>query len=218
MSELVTIPISVFELAINYERPRFKLWLDRAVVVQSIYDALEPWKPRIDDVESLTTGKVSEQGFLIKLPIQRISFFFGPSSCKFTREDMEWQNVEETILILNVALSALIQSGGIVVQQKNATVSLHIQPKTVSFITLLKPFIAPRLAELDAEPVMTIAAVAKWADHKVTLDGSGRIANAIFLRFEREFSSITTNHELAERLRQDHEELFRILELEEDRR
>lgn len=91
MAELVTIPISIFEFAVDYERPEFKLWMDRASVVQGIFDALKPWEPRIDDVDAITTGKASEQGFAIKLPLKRVSFFFGPASCRFTRENVDWQ-------------------------------------------------------------------------------------------------------------------------------
>ena len=91
MAELVTIPISFFEIAIDYERPQFKLWLDRAFVVQTVFEALERWGPRIEDVEGITTGKAAEQGFSIKLPLKRVSFFFGPASCKFTRDNVDWQ-------------------------------------------------------------------------------------------------------------------------------
>ena len=43
MPELVTIPISVFDFEVGYERPEFKLWMDRAKVVQGVFDALDPW-------------------------------------------------------------------------------------------------------------------------------------------------------------------------------
>src|SRR4029079_17451714 len=97
MPQPVTIPIFYFEFDIDYERPEFKLWMDRALVVQSIFDALTPWQPRIDDVDAITTGKASERGFTIKLPRKRVAFFFGPASLKFTRENVDWQSTGETI-------------------------------------------------------------------------------------------------------------------------
>jgi hypothetical protein len=217
MPELVTVPISYFEFAVDYERPEFRLWMDRALIVQAIFDALKPWEPRIDDVDAITTGKASEQGFTIQLPLKRVSFFFGPASCKFTRENVDWQSAAETIAIFDAALSALIQSSGAAMGPKNTVVSLHLQPKSLPFIALLTPFVAPQLAALDSEPVMTMAAVAKWAHHKVTIDGSGVLANAIFLRFEREFPSAATYDEIAAQLRKDEEDLFKILGVEEDR-
>lgn len=217
MPELVTIPISYFEFAVDYERPEFRLWMDRALIVQGIFDALKPWEPRIDDVEAITTGKASEQGFTIKLPLKRVSFFFGPASCKFTRENVDWQSAEETIAIFDAALSALIRSSGASMGPKNTAVSLHLQPKSLPFTALLTPFVASQLAALDSEPVMTMAAVAKWAHHKVTIDGSGVLANAIFLRFEREFPSAATYDDIAAQLRKDEEDLFKILGVEEDR-
>lgn len=217
MAELVTIPISIFEFAVDYERPEFKLWMDRASVVQGIFDALKTWEPRLDDVDAVTTGKASEQGFTIKLPLKRVSFFFGAASCKFTRENVDWQTAEETMTILDAAVSALMQSSGVAMGAKNTAISLHLQPKSIPSIALLTPFIAPQLATLDSEPVMTMATVAKWAHRKVTIDGSAIIANAVFLRFEREFPSAATYDEIAGQLRRDEEDLFRVLGVEEDR-
>jgi hypothetical protein len=217
MAELVTIPISIFELTIDYERPEFKLWLDRASVVQGIFDALKPWDPRVDDVDAITTGKASEQGFTIKLPLKRVSFFFGPASCKFTRENVDWQTAEETIAILDAAVSALIRSSGVAMGPKSTAIALHLQPKSVPFVVLLTPFLAPQFSTLDSKPVQTMAMVAKWTHRKVTIDGSGVIANAVFLRFEREFPSAATYDEIAGQLRKDQEDVFKMLGVEEDR-
>ena len=217
MAELVTIPISFFEIAIDYERPQFKLWLDRAFVVQTVFEALERWGPRIEDVEGITTGKAAEQGFSIKLPLKRVSFFFGPASCKFTRDNVDWQLADETIAIFDAAMSALVHSSGVSLGPKNTAISLHLQPKSAMFISLLAPFIPSQLAGLDSQPVSTMAAVVKWAHRKVTIDGSGALTNAIFLRFERQFPSTATYEEIAQELRNDEEHLFGILGVEEDR-
>lgn len=217
MPELVTIPIAIFEFEVHYERPEFKLWMDRASVIQGIFDALKPWEPRIDDVDAITTGKASEQGFTIKLPLRRVSFFVGPASCKFTRENVDWQSAGETIAVLNAAVSALILSSGVKMGPSNTALSMHLQPKSLSFINLLTPFIAPQLAKVDSEPVMTMATVAKWAHRKVTIDGSGVLANAVFLRLEREFPSDAAYDAIARQLRKDQEDLFKVLGVEEDR-
>jgi hypothetical protein len=62
-----------------------------------------------------------------------------------------------------------------------------------------------------------MATVVKWRDRKVTIDGSGILANAIFLRLEREFPSDATYETMAGQLRKDEEDLFGILGVEEDR-
>jgi hypothetical protein len=217
MAELVTIPISFFEVTIDYERPNLKLWGDRASIVQAIFDALKPWNPGVDDIEPLTTGKISEQGFTFKIPLKRVSFFFGPASCRFARDAVDWPSAEETIAILDTALSAFIRFSGIVLGAKKSAIGLHIQPRTMPFMEILNPFIAPQLAALEREPVQTMATVVKWGKRKVTLDGSAAIANGLFLKFEREFESASTYEEMAHQLRRDEEELFRILGVEEDR-
>ncbi len=217
MAELVTIPISFFEFVVEYEKPKFQLWLDRASIVQAIFDALQPWQPRIDDTDFVNTGKVSEQGFTIKLPLKRVLFFFGPASFKFTRENVNWQSVEETIAILDCALLALGRIGGVTLGTRNTAIAIHVQPKSLPSIELLNPLIPSRLVALDTEAVKTMATVVKWATHKVTIDGSGLVANAIFIRLEREFPPNATYAEMADQLRQDEEDLFKVLEIEEDR-
>ncbi len=77
MPELVTIPLSFFELEAEYEKPLFSLMADRTALVQGIFEALQPWKPKIDDIEIRTAGKLSEQGFNFKIPLKRVSFFSG---------------------------------------------------------------------------------------------------------------------------------------------
>jgi hypothetical protein len=217
MSELVTIPISFFEFTVDYVRPAFKLWMDRASVVQGIFDALAPWEPGIDDLDANTTGKTSEQGFSIKLPLKRVSFFFGPARCRFTRDDADWESSDETMGILDAALSALIRLGGVQIAMQKATVAMHIQPRTLPFMDILRPFIATQLLALEEEPVKTMATVAKWSNRKVTIDGSGALANGVFLRIERDFPGAATYEDITQHLRKDEEALFSILGVEEDR-
>lgn len=90
MAEIVTIPVSFFELVADYERPEIHLLIDRGAVVQGIFDALKRWNPSIDDIEFHTTGKHSEQGVTFKLPAKRISFFFGGAACRFVRDAVDW--------------------------------------------------------------------------------------------------------------------------------
>jgi hypothetical protein len=110
---------------------------------------MKPWEPRIDDVDAITTGKTSRQGFTIKLPLKRVSFFFGAASCRFTRENTDWQWADETVAIFDAAVSALIRSSGIVLGPKSITISMHLQPNTRPFVSLLTPFLAPEVAALD---------------------------------------------------------------------
>ena len=212
MPELIKIPLSFFELSVDYE----PYWIvDRAPLVKSIFDALKPWNPRIDDIEILSVGKLSEQGLTLRLPSKRISFFFGHTSFKFTREDMTWQMDHETIEILDTALSAFTAISGVKVTTKKAGIALHFQPQNVSFLEILRPFLVTQFESLEATPVTTMAVVAKWPNRKVTLDGSATLANGVFLRLERDFQGSVTSQGIAGQLREDEEQLFRILGVEE---
>jgi hypothetical protein len=99
---------------------------------------------------------------------------------------------------------------------KKTAISMHIQPRALSFIDILRPFLPAQLAALETEPVMTMAAVAKWDNRKVTIDGSATLANGLFVRLERDFPGASTYQEIALQLRKDEEALFKILGVEED--
>lgn len=100
MPELVTIPISFFEVTIDYEKANIRILGDRASLVQAIFEVLRPYLSSLDDIEVLTAGKPSEQGVLFKLPQKHISFFVGPTLCRFSRNAVDWDLAEETISIL----------------------------------------------------------------------------------------------------------------------
>jgi hypothetical protein len=216
MPELVTIPISYFEVTFDFENPSIKLWLDRAEAVQAMFSALKPWDIFVDDVDAITTGKPSEQGVKFKLPAKRSSFFFGPALCKFTRDATNWSLAEETIQILDAAMSALLSTTNIIVAKQKTVIALHLQPKTAPFFEILRPFVPSPLAALEPGPMKTMAAVAKWDKRKVTIDGSGQVANGIFLRFEREFAGKVSYTEIAEQLKADEDALFSMLGIIEE--
>lgn len=216
MPELVTVPISIFELTTLYEKPEWQLLAaDRVRVVQHLFDALKPWEPVIDDVEVLNTGRLSDQGISLKLPLKRVTFFFGPASCRFTRDDANWDDPGETVLLMNTAISALARSSSIKVALQKAAIALHIQPRSLPFIDILRPFAPAQLTSLEGEPVSMMAAVAKWDNRKVTIDGSSAIANGIYLNIERDFASTANYDEISHQLRNDKARIFEMLGVEE---
>jgi hypothetical protein len=217
MAELITIPVSVFDTTIDYARPAIPIWSEkRATIVQTIFESLNPWNPNVDDIEIRTAGKLSEQGINFKLPLKRASFFFGPASCTFTQDSVSWETAEETLKILSAALNALVESSGIRLSTRRTAISLHIQPRTTRFVDLIKPFVPPQLAALESEAILTMASVVKWEDRKITIDGSGVIANAVYLKFERDFDAGIAFEEIVHQLKKDEEVLFGILGVQED--
>jgi hypothetical protein len=215
MAELVRIPNSFVELVIAYSRPDIRAFNDRAIMVQSVFDALSAWSPKLDDIEPLSTGKLSEQGFNFKLPLKQVSFFFGPASCRFTRDNADWGMAEETLAILDAGLSAFVEVSHISFGLRTAGIGVHLQPSDCPFMKILAPFVPPQLASLEMEPVKTMAVVVRWGKRKITLDGSAVLANAAFLKFEREFEGTDSLEDITRQLRLDEEQLFRILGVEE---
>lgn len=218
MAELVTIPISRFEYMAEFGRPIFALSMDKAGIVQSVFDSLAPWKPDIGDVELLEIGKASERGVNFKLPQKRITFFFGAGSCRFTKDDADWASSDETMEILEAARNSVLATSGAVICKQSTGIALHLQPRNKSFIEILAPFISGKIRELHAEdPIRTAAAIVRWEKKKLILDGSGSLANGVFVRFDREFGCDTTIEEMAKELRGDEEAIFNMIDVEEDR-
>lgn len=218
MPELVTLPVSFFEYVGDYARPEFTLWGDRSRIAPALFEALEQWSPRIDDIEVLSAGKPSEQGLNFKLPLKRVSFGFGTTSFRFVRDDAGWAIEEETLAMLESAASALNRLSGVKIAAHRAAVAFHIQPRSVSFVEILRPFIASKLIELEDRPIVTMATVARWANRKITIDGSAVVANGIFMKLEREFPAPTNFKDITQQLKSDQASLFDILGIEEDRR
>lgn len=216
MPEIVKIPISYFEVEMEYGSPDLKMWLDRINVVQAVYSALQPWEVKVDDVEIITTGKPSEQGIKFKIPQKLSTFFFGPANCKFTRDGTSWDTAQETIQILDAALSALLGQTGAEIIKRKTVIALHAQMVNAPFIQILSPFIPSQLAALEGDKPKTMAAVIKWEKRKVTIDGSGQLANGIFIRFEREFDGKVSYEEMAQKLWADEKGIFDVLGIQEE--
>jgi hypothetical protein len=216
MPEPVTTPISYFEVEMEYAEPDIKLWIDRVNVVQAIYAALRPWNITVDDVEILTTGKPSEQGIKFKLPQKLSSFFLGPSYCKFTRDNINWGVAEETILILDAAVAALLSQTAAVIVKRKTILALHLQVKTLPFIQLTAPLIPPRLSSLEKDPAKTVAIIVVWDKRKVTIDGSAQLANGVFVKLEREFDGLIAYADMAGQLKADEDQIFAMLGVENE--
>jgi hypothetical protein len=215
MAEQITIPISTFEVTIAYKRPVLNLWLDRAALVQKMFDFFEPSNLSVDDVEAVTTGKPSEQGVKFSLPLQKITFFFGPAACKFTKDAATWANADETLSVLTAALGVLIQEGGVELGTSSTSLVLHLQPKTVPFKELLWPFLTPSIAHLENSLPEAMAYVIRWKGRRVTLDGSAALANGVFVRLEREFEPNVSFDDLKATIFNDEVAVLKLLNVEE---
>jgi hypothetical protein len=133
------------------------------------------------------------------------------------RDAVDWPSAEETIRILDTCLSALFRHGGVALATQKTTIGVHIQPRTKTFVDILSPFLVKELAVLGQTPLQTMAVVAKWGKRRITLDGSAVLANALFVRLEREFEASIGYADMARQIHADEEEVFRILGVEEER-
>lgn len=219
MAELVTIPISTFEITIEYETPSIRLWIDRPhaqPVVEAIYEALRTWDITLDDMEPVEQGKNTEKGIRYKLPKRKASFFFGPAFCRFTQDAADWSTAEDSIAILQAGVSAIMRTAGVKKGKQRTSLALHLQLKTGKFIDVLGPLAPPQIKSLESSPILTLASVVKWGDRSVYIDGSGAIANALFLKIDRDFTAEQDFREIAELIHSDESTLFNILGIEED--
>jgi hypothetical protein len=216
MPEKVTIPISTLDYTCQFVRPIISIWMDRAVLVQTMFDALLKWDIDVNDVDPIITGRPSEQGIKIKLPKKRVTFFFGPSSCKFTRDGVDWATAEETIEILQICLTTLFAVSKAEMSSQTIALHLHLQPSTKTFVDLLRPFLSSELVGMRDAKLKTGASIVVWEDGKVTFDGSAALANGVYIKYERQFDKTATFEMMAKELHSGEEVLFRLLDVEAD--
>jgi hypothetical protein len=218
MRELVTIPISFFEVAIDYQEPDIELLGNRVPLVQKIFKIFSLHGAVLDDIEVLTTGKLSEQGVTFKIPKKNITFFVSATFCRFSRTSVSWDMADETMGILAESLAAVESLVKPKLASRRTSLGMHIQPTTLSFKDILRPLIQPQFANIEPETFQTMATITKWPKRAITIDGSGSIANGLYVKLEREFTSELAFAEMALQLRADEAEVFEILGIEEDLR
>jgi hypothetical protein len=217
MPELVTIPSSFFEYIAEYERPIIALWLDRAKLVQAIFDSLAPWGALPENIEGRNEGKAADQGFAIKLPNKRATFFFGPIRAKLTIDRADWGQADEIIKLIDTAMRALLDNSSSTVKTQKTAIVLHLQPKTKNFRDILSPFWPDQLLTLQPGKVRTGAVILRWENAGITLDGSGTITNGVFLRLDHDFDAAVEYEEIARILRNDEIAAMALLGVEEER-
>ena len=215
MSEQVTIPISIFELTVSYEKPVFRLLADRTEVVQALFDSFAGLDPNIDDLELLNAGKTAEKGIRIRSASQRITFFFGAVSCNFTKEAALWTEADNILGALDTFDDHATTVGGVTLGKKNSVLSLHLQMKTGSFKDILRPFIVSHIKQLDPLPLDAVAFVARWPQRRITIDGSAQLANGIFVQMEREFAPNLGYDEMKQEIYKDEVDMLKLLGVEE---
>lgn len=216
MPEKITIPISFFEYTAEFSRPVLPALMDRAQIVQAIFEALTPWAIEIDNIEPITTGKPSEQGVSFKLPSKKVTFFFGADRCRFTKNDADWSSAEEMKVILTAAIEALKAASGAEIGTQKTEISLHLQPKSKTFLEVLSPFLSTKIQSLDSAKAKSGASVIKWDKRRIVLDGSAALANALFLKLEREFDGLATFEVIAFQLKSDEDAALKALDVEEE--
>jgi hypothetical protein len=215
MPASITIPISTFELSVAYQKSEVRILADRVAPLQELLTSLAPWNVALDDVEFITSGKLSDQGIRIKIPHRNASFFFGAASCRFTKEAANWLEVDEIQHLLTTLLDTLARSAAVAFGRSRVILSLHLQPKTVSFKEILRSLMLPPLLKLEPSPTEAMAIVIRWPNRRITLDGSAALANAIYLQTEREFDTGATFDDMKLMLHKDEVELFTLLDVEE---
>ncbi len=211
----ITIPISVFELTVKYDKPNILLMAERAGAIQELFAAFAPWNLQLDDMEVLTAGKPTEQGVQIKIAAQNASFFFGAAHCKFVKNSAIWAEADQILAILTAALEALHRAAGVDYADKTSILTLHLQPKTVQFRDILRKFIVPEILALAKDQTTAMAIVSRWPKYRITLDGSAALANGIFVQAERQFDATISFDDMRAAIFQDEQDLFKLLDVQE---
>ena len=217
MAEPVSIPLSYFEYIADFERPMFAVWLNRADLVQSVFDSLIPWNPSIENVEGVNEGKPADQGVSIRLPERKIKILLNPGRFKFNKDQADWNDAGEVTSIVETTRRATLETTGATMKRQTVVIAMHIQLKSKNFRDFLSPFIPERLRDLRDTPLSATANILRWEDAALTLDGSALVSNAIFARLELGFLPDKNFQYIAGELRRFESALLELLGLEEER-
>jgi len=123
---------------------------------------------------------------------------------------------EETVAMLEAGVSTLLTVTKLRIGVQHTSLALHLQPKAGKFVDILRPFVPQQLIELEAGPVQTMASIVKWESRKIYIDGSAVLANAAFVKLDRDFGPEASYKEMAEQIRADEDTILNILSVEED--
>ena len=197
MPELVSLPIGILEVTMEYVRPRLSLLMDRSKIVDELFERYRSWGITVDDLEVIAEGKPSEQGIRFKLPRQKTTFFFSSSLCRLTQDDSSWESASDTMAILSTGVDVLQNLANVEIGSYKTSIALHVQPKTRQAIDILHPFVPHLLSALESGQATALALVVRWSGRRLTIDGSSQIANGIFIRTERQFDAEADLAELA---------------------
>ncbi len=220
MPEKIVIPFAVAEYTAQFRHPIIKLLGadTRIEIIQAIADAWEPWGFHINNMEVRTQGTMAEQGLSFTLPDKGVSFFIGPTECRFHKDRAFWTEREEILHMVSISRNALFSAVESDVRKQVIVAALHFQPTKKANKTILSALHSPTLAQLnDGIEPKAYATILGWENKHLLLDTSAGYANGIFVRLSMTFDGRASLEQVVQQLYDEELKIFRMLDVAEEK-
>jgi len=229
MAELVKIPLASAEYVARFVRPWVGfIGIDRPRAFDAIVTALLPFQLRISNAQISDTGTLAEWKTIFKLPERGITFQFGAEEIRFSKEGSSWSTAPEDIRVLQAAENALMEIGrnpafstgdarAAVIESCTVSLNMHLQLLHKSRDEVLSPFLPEAVREFAKKRgAQRFGGHLFFVDGDIFIDSSLAYANGIFLRVSTQFKGRPAIEEMLAKVRADEDEIFRILDIEEE--
>jgi len=213
----VQIPYSQIEYTLFFDSPVLKAFVEPSSLIESVLTALKPHGFQFDGVESIRGTKTGEW----KTTFRRANsplFIYGvaPNRLWVTADNLDWSGAEEAIGCIETALAAFKRTLNYVVTSQVFVLSMHVQMKDKTPAEISESLVTPNVLKILDGAFKCHGLVLTRDKATFVLDNSASFANALFMRIAREYAADTTLGQIANRLRADEENIFKVLGLEGD--
>jgi hypothetical protein len=217
----VEIPYSLVEYTAKFEKPIVNVWDQRAAIIANVLSALQPWGFTLEGVEIKTRSeKLSEHGVVFRrtipqTPAMSLALTFG--TIFISAANLDWTEADDFVSAMMTGISAIRESFDPTISSQQVALGMHIQLKAGSVKDVTTPLLSASAAKLMDGGIKTAGIILMREKSSILIDASAAYANALFVRIIREHSADALLPEMAERLRQDEEQLFDVLSFEGER-
>ncbi|MBI2816213.1 MAG: hypothetical protein HYX72_04675 [Acidobacteria bacterium] len=212
------VSYALLEYTATFEKPIIEAAAVPAVLVSAVLDALERWGYTYEGVELKTqTEKLTDYSIVFRrskpaTPPQNL--VLSLDRLVLTAENPEWTEAADIAAEIAAALDAIRNAGRTDIQSQQVTIGMHIQVGAGARKDVTTPLLSPLAFELLDGDVKFPGIILIREKSTIVIDASVAFANALFVRISRQHAPELPPERLAEVLRNDEEQLFKILNLE----
>ena len=215
MATHADVQLSFFEYRAAYREPMSSTQTLYTEMPQIVLRALKEWNVGLENVayrqNATNLGEVSVTFGLFG---GRIGFTVGLGSASLVVKDPNWSETELVARICKAGLTAVVESGDVVIAQQRATITMHLRPRLGQIRDFVARVIRPSDGVLTGPDIKAYGFSVYREDCSWVVDASVLYPSALFIRIERGVAPSVPFAEIANLLRKEETDLLGLLGLE----